>query len=223
MKAHSHRPLRTQERKVSARSKSTAALLAAIALLVSWLAVRHHPAPLGIDQTAFDLLALDNHGWVADAAPTVVDVAKVLLACFGLALACLLLFRRELRSAIAIALGLILGQSAAHLAKDAIQRPRPTHELVYAGGYSFPSTTSVLGVGLLFLMLAVGRSGPTSRRTYIAIVGVIITLALGLSFIVLRVHYLTDVIAGVALGVLMFLACELIVNVIGRRLPLLGG
>ena len=196
--------------------------LAAVALLASWLAVRHHPAPLGIDRAAFDVLALANHGWAAGAAPTVVDVAKVLLACCGLALACLLLIRRELCSAVAIALGLILSQAAAHVAKDAIQRPRPMHELVYAGGYSFPSTTSVLGVGMLFLVLAVGRSGPTSRRTCTAAAGVIITLALGLSFIVLRVHYLTDVIAGWALGVLVFAACELVVNVLWRRLPRLG-
>lgn len=196
--------------------------LAGVVLLASWLAVRHHPAPLGIDRAAFDVLALRNHGWAAEAAPTVVSVAKILLAGCGLALGCLLAIRAELRSCLAIALGLLLSQIAAHLAKDAIQRPRPTHELVYAGGYSFPSTTSVLGVGLLFLLLAVARSGPASRRSFTAVAGVVLTLILGLSFIVLRVHYLTDVIAGWALGALLFSACELVVDVLWRGSPSLG-
>jgi membrane-associated phospholipid phosphatase len=40
---------------------------------------------------------------------------------------------------------------------------------------------------------------------------------LGLSFVVLRVHYLTDVIAGWALGALAFVLCETLVSSIPDR------
>jgi hypothetical protein len=40
----------------------------------------------------------------------------------------------------------------------------------------------------------------------------IVTIVLGLSFVALRVHYLSDVLAGLALGAIAFTICEALVE-----------
>jgi undecaprenyl-diphosphatase len=186
---------------------------ATLVLLGSWLVVRGHSQP-GIDRFGFRVLALASGGAAAEAAPTVVDVAKVLLAACALAVLGLLMARRKWRDCMVIVAGLLVGQTAAHIAKAAISRPRPAHEFVSAGGFSFPSTTSALGMSFLFLSIAAAGLLPQRRRAATVAVGGVMTFVLGLSFVALRVHYLTDVIAGWALGVLAFMLCELVANVI---------
>jgi membrane-associated phospholipid phosphatase len=182
-------------------------LCAALVGLGSWLAVRGHTQPR-LDRIAFDLLALPTSGWAADAASSVVDIAEVVLAACAVGVIGFLLVRRAWRDCIVIVIGVIASQTAAHIAKSAIARPRPTHGLVPAGGYSFPSTTSALGVSFLFMAIALARVVPQRYRRMTVSAGAAITLVLGLSFVALRVHYLTDVLAGWALGLLVFVACE---------------
>jgi undecaprenyl-diphosphatase len=181
-------------------------LACALLLLGSWLLVRGDDAG-ALDRAGFDVLALSTHGPAADAAPTVVDAAKAVLAVAGTLVFLVLARRRAWRWCAALIVGLVATQAAAHLLKNAIARSRPPHELVTAGGYSFPSTTSALGVCFAFMAiaLAVPLGEPARRRTIAA--GALLVLALGLSFVALRVHYLSDVIAGWALGVLVFAAC----------------
>jgi membrane-associated phospholipid phosphatase len=184
---------------------------AGIVLVASWLMVRGHGEP-GVDRLGFDVLSLPTGRSVEDAAQTVVTAAKILLAVSGLALVGLLVKCRQWRSCAVIAGGVLMSQASAHIAKTAIARPRPAHELVTAGGYSFPSTTSALGVSFLFLAIAVARLVPRRKGATVA-AGAAVTVALGLSLVALRVHYTTDVIAGWALGVLAFTLWELIVDV----------
>jgi membrane-associated phospholipid phosphatase len=107
---------------------------------------------------------------------------------------------------------------AAHLVKSAVPRPRPPHELVTAGGWSFPSTTSALGTVFPFLAFGLAESLDDWARAATRAAGVIVALLLGLSFVALRVHYLSDVIAGLALGTLAFLACGAMIGAIASRL-----
>jgi membrane-associated phospholipid phosphatase len=189
---------------------------AALVLLASWLAARGHGAP-GIDRWAFHALALADTPSNHDRAADVVEGSKVTLAVCGLAVIAWLLALRAWQDCAAIVAGLLVTQTVAHLAKAQIERPRPAHPLVTAGGYSFPSTTSAIGMVFLFLAIASTRTSPESKRRQVLWAGALVSALLGLSFIVLRVHYLTDVTAGWALGALAFVLCEILVSSIADR------
>ena len=99
----------------------------------------------------------------------------------------------------------LLGTSAiTHLLKILIARPRPAVEnLIVAlpSDFSFPSahTSQATAVAIALCLVAAGKVG---QPTVFLIWGACITLAglVGYSRIYLRVHYLTDVIAGATVG-----------------------
>jgi membrane-associated phospholipid phosphatase len=194
----------------------SAAVVECVALAASWLLVQGHKGPVGLDRVGFEALALPTRGWVADHASAIVDGAKVILGLSALALLVGAAARGARRACVAIVLGAIIGQTAAHIAKAAIERPRPTQGLIYAGGYSFPSTTSALGMSFLFLAFALASTGSARWRLIVAI-GALVVLVLGLAFVALRVHYLSDVLAGWALGALALTACDALVKLLPSR------
>lgn len=106
------------------------------------------------------------------------------------------------------ALGLALGGMAvvtALKAVFAVPRPPETVRLVAAGGFSFPSghaTIATIGYGTLAYDVELG-----TRRARYAIAGVLVTL-IALSRVVLGVHFLRDVVAGVAVGIAFLAAVE---------------
>jgi len=114
--------------------------------------------------------------------------------------------------------GYLLVALLAHLGKAAEQRPRPAGALIDAGGYSFPSTESALAVGLI--AIAVVAAGPTKHRArrigVIAAAG-LLTGVIGTLLVSIRVHYLTDVLAGWAMGATVFAACGLTALAIESR------
>lgn len=182
--------------------------LAALVLAGAWVAVQGGHT-VSVDRLGFRLLALPTRGWAADSASTAVEVAKAILGlAAAAALAWLALRRRAWAETAALLAGLVLAQLTAHIVKNAVARPRPGHGLVAAGGFSFPSTTSAIGTCFLFLGIALAQPLTGRARRAAIATGAALTLLLALSFVMLRVHYLSDVIAGVALGVIAFASCE---------------
>jgi undecaprenyl-diphosphatase len=143
-------------------------------------------------------------------APTVVDGGEVALALFTLAALGYLLWRRAFGEAAVIVAGLLLCLLSAHALKSMIARPRPVDEIVTAGGFSFPSTTSALGISITAIAIALSRLAPIRKRRPVILAGLTASFLLGLAFVALRVHYMSDVIAGWALGVLVFSLCDLV-------------
>jgi undecaprenyl-diphosphatase len=118
---------------------------------------------------------------------------------FGVALAGLLL-ARAWRQAVFLVLAspgtVLLTQTL----KPLVNRHRPpVAHLTTAGGPSFPSghaaSTTALYGALLLIALRSGRFRGNPRRGLIAVVVVLLAL-IGLSRVVLGVHYPTDVLAG---------------------------
>lgn len=99
------------------------------------------------------------------------------------------------------ALGLALaGMALVTTLKAFFAEPRPPEHvrLVAAAGFSFPSghaTIATIGYGTLAYDLKLG-----SRRVRYAVAGVLVTL-IALSRVVLGVHFLRDVVVGIAVGV----------------------
>jgi undecaprenyl-diphosphatase len=89
------------------------------------------------------------------------------------------------------------------LAKPLVHRPRPPAvDLIgTAGGLSYPSghaTQAIATWGMLAVVMSTGRS-PRARAGLLA-VAVVVVLLVGASRVYLGAHWLTDVLAGYALG-----------------------
>ncbi len=95
--------------------------------------------------------------------------------------------------------------------KVAVGRERPNvARLVHASGFSFPSGhTAAAAAVYAALALVLGRR--RSRRTKAVLAGVAggITVAVATSRVLLGAHWLTDVIAGAALGWACFALCSI--------------
>src|SRR6478672_2858095 len=106
--------------------------------------------------------------------------------------------------------------------KRVFHRTRPTWDvpLLTARGWSFPSghaMGSLIAYGMLAYLLVRDAKG---RRARVAIVvgAVLLVLLIGLSRMVLGVHYFSDVLGGYAAGVVWLAACITSLEV-ARRMP----
>lgn len=112
----------------------------------------------------------------------------------------------------AAALGILLGGFALYMAvKAGFALPRPEEELrvVVEDGFGFPSghaAGSTVGYGLLVLLVQRG-----SRRTRIAL-ATLAVVVISISRVAIGVHFLVDVVAGVALGLGYLVAATYLVD-----------
>ncbi|UFU00497.1 phosphatase PAP2 family protein [Radiobacillus kanasensis] len=104
--------------------------------------------------------------------------------------------------------GTILGYRVNHWIKLLVERERPRIlEAAEGQGYSFPSghaMVALIGYGLLvyFFSRYVQKE---SAKHWIRWFGAILILLIGISRYIIRVHYLSDVIAGFAYGILFLI------------------
>lgn len=115
-----------------------------------------------------------------------------------------LLWRRDLAAALTLAATVLGGTTLNHLLKHTLQRPRPglEHALNLPTDFSFPSG-HVANATLLYGALAVLvlQQAPPRLLRWAAVCGaVLMVLTVGLSRLVLRVHWFSDVLAAVPVG-----------------------
>ena len=116
-----------------------------------------------------------------------------------------LLARRRSADAIALAAGLAITQISTQIIKGAVERPRIADGIYDAGGFAYPSGHASLSVTFLAIGVLLSRRLPT--RIALVIIGAALAAAIGLSRVYLRVHYLSDVTGGWALGLAVFSLC----------------
>ena len=107
------------------------------------------------------------------------------------------------------------------LVKLIVDRDRPDFDrLVHAGGSAFPSghsaTAAATYAAVAFVLC---RTQPRSRRIAISAAAVVITIAVAASRVLLGVHWVTDVVAGVLVG---WSCCVLNVVAFGGRVMHFG-
>ncbi|MFN8129993.1 MAG: VTT domain-containing protein [Solirubrobacteraceae bacterium] len=104
--------------------------------------------------------------------------------------------------------GGLLTFAAVQITKAAEGRLRPPTMIVEAAGSSFPSGHAAYSVAYVAAAVA---TAPLLRgfvsRTVLVSVAVALSAAIGLSRVYLQVHYLSDVVAGWALGAAVFATC----------------
>ena len=116
--------------------------------------------------------------------------------------------RRWLELAV-LAAGVALAHLAVPILKEALDRPRPPGPLTDAGGDAWPSGHATYAIIYPWLALTVTSRLRTRRLTHgtaLVIAAILLAAAIGLSRVYLRVHYLSDVNSGAALGVAAFAA-----------------
>jgi membrane-associated phospholipid phosphatase len=128
---------------------------------------------------------------------------------------------RRARPNEAALLGLALGGAGLlnSLLKLAFHRPRPELAFVHLGTYSFPSGhAAVSAATFTTLAYLLGRRYPSfGARVLIAVVSVVAMLLVGFSRLYLGAHYLSDVLAGLSLGLAWASLCLLAYTIWGDR------
>jgi len=174
--------------------------------LYSDLVVSDSPIITPGDETALDAARDINGGFLTSAAKVVTLggiwwVASVVVAISVAVLAML----RRIVDAVVLVTGFVLAQAGVSITKALIERPRPGDALVDVDSSSFPSGHATTAVTYVVLAAIVAR---TVRRTSTQIgllVGAAVVAALiGFSRVYLRVHYLSDVTSGWAMGLAIF-------------------
>lgn len=193
-----HEPSRRAER-------TAGALLVAFALLT--FLVRDHWGPvLRVDRS----LGGTASRWT-DAHPVLGDIALGIgvLASFPVralvvaGLVALLLVHGHRRGAWFVGGVALSGALLNLVVKSLVDRPRPTSPLASPDGYSFPSGHAMgaaICVSLVVSVLLFSGTVEAGTRWWL-LVGVVVVLVVGVSRVVLGVHYASDVVGGWALGV----------------------
>ncbi|MFN6995621.1 MAG: phosphatase PAP2 family protein [Aquincola tertiaricarbonis] len=144
----------------------------------------------------------------------------IMLTLVSLAAIGWLLWQRRWR--MALAFGLVTGGGGLlnRVLKSVFERVRPPHEHgvgVVADGYSFPSGHSA-GSAVVYGMLAwlLLRSTPRHWHAPIVAAAAALVFTIGVSRVMLQVHWASDVAAGLASGTAWLLTCVLIIDWLRR-------
>lgn len=158
-------------------------------------------AAVGPHRTVRDVLV----GLTWTGHPVVVDV--LVLAAAGL-----LWWRGRVVTASAVVVAGLASLAARELVKVLLDRPRPFPMLSTATGGSFPSGHAA-GAAFVGVTLAV-----LVRRVWASVAGAVYALGVGATRVLLDVHWLTDVVAGLLLGATFALLLPDVQAQIGERL-----
>ena len=175
------------------------------------------PGPTPGDRAAFDVADGLTSGAVTDVAKATTALGSVgVTLAVGLIAGVVLGARRRWAALAVLVAAMAILYLAVPVLKEAIDRPRPAGGLVGASGEAYPSGHAAFSVLYVWLVLAAAvllRWGRT-HVSALAVAGVAVAAAVGLSRVYLHVHYLSDVIGGWALGVSAFAACTAVALVV---------
>ena len=126
---------------------------------------------------------------------------------------------RKWRSALQVCAATVVGALWTMIAKSSIERARPPSylRLTEAAGYSYPSGHATASAALyLTVALLICRYVPARRARFGVIAGaVVLILLVAFSRVYLGVHYPSDVISGICVGVASALLVDLCASSIG--------
>jgi undecaprenyl-diphosphatase len=182
-------------------------------LISYWSIVAADPGPTGADTAAYDLAEDLSAGWLEEIAKAVTALGSFWVAGGVAAIASVVLARERRWLELAV---LLAGFATIVVLNDAIKgwvdRPRPPGGLVETDSPSFPSGHAAYATIYTWLATTVAfRLDPSiTRRGLLIAAGVALTVVVGLTRVYLRVHWLSDVTSGWALGLSAFSAAAAI-------------
>ncbi|TAK56929.1 phosphatase PAP2 family protein, partial [Patescibacteria group bacterium] len=120
----------------------------------------------------------------------------------GLAIACFLMWKKRIHQALVFSFALLGGALFQSALKELVERVRPENATILEKGFSFPSGHATMAV-IFFCSLIYVFGGMIRNKISREIFGVVCLLlfvVVGFSRVYLNVHWVSDVIAGFALG-----------------------
>lgn len=176
--------------------------------LLAWGALAQPPTLMGTHVDQWDLAALgwarglSSHGLYAFAVRfTEIGSVRVLMP-IVVVVALWLMYRQEFFLAAVCVVSCSVNSLLLRALKLVFERTRPPHEIgLSASGYSFPSGHAAgasMVIGLLIWLLH-DRVSPAWRLPLI-LLGCLLILSISASRVLLQVHFLSDVFAGLLLG-----------------------
>jgi undecaprenyl-diphosphatase len=176
-------------------------------LLVAWLV--HSPSPPGLLLAAWDRRLAGGPpppAWALAALGAVTFPGNAaVMAVVGAAVLATLLVCREWLLAGAWTIGVAGNGLCVRFFKLLFARARPVHDHALAEhGYGFPSghaAGALMVYGLLAWLVLLGLAGlPGRRRPAVAAAAAVLVACVATSRVLLQVHYLSDVLAGLLMG-----------------------
>lgn len=194
------------------------AIAVAAALLIDVVLAGGRPTALDTHVQTFTRQWADSIGWVVTAADFVGRVTGPLLSvCYATAVFAVFAVRRSWAIALFVGVSAAGGALAVEVAKLAVGRARPPGAELYVTDLekSFPSGHAAAGI-YLYLVLGLiaishGRAVDGRRWQLTGLLLLVVGPMVGLSRIVLGVHWATDVAAGWAFGSAAALVSALLV------------
>jgi membrane protein DedA with SNARE-associated domain/membrane-associated phospholipid phosphatase len=189
------------------------------ALIAYWTVIGGDPGPTAGDRAALDLADDIRTTWLTDFAKAFTNLGSGAVTWPLAALAAVLLaLRRRWMEFWALVAGMTLIIVMVHEIKAWTDRPRPPDPITSSSGSAFPSGHAAYATVYTWLAitLAVRVVPGITRRSLLLAAGVGLTLLIGLTRVYLRVHWLSDVTSGWALGLSCFSATAAVVLVIAH-------
>jgi membrane protein DedA with SNARE-associated domain/membrane-associated phospholipid phosphatase len=184
--------------------------VAAYVLIAYTMAISAHPGPTPGDQATLDLVDDIQVAWLVTVAKVITQLgaAAVILPITIIAALLLVSQRRWPEAAVLVAATVIIYVGVAEL-KALTDRPRPPDPLTSTSGSAFPSGHAAHSIlyPWLAVTLAIRLRPGMVGGTALLVTGFALAVLVGLSRLYLRVHYMSDVTGGWALGAVAFCAC----------------
>jgi membrane protein DedA with SNARE-associated domain/membrane-associated phospholipid phosphatase len=199
-------------------------LLAALAvglfvLIAFWSVVAGDPGPTPGDRAALDVAHDLQVHWLTQVAKGVTHLGSGWVT-YPLAVlaAIVLAARRNWMEFWALVLGTALIAVLGPEIKSWTDRPRPPDPLTPTASSSFPSGHAAQGTLYTWLAITLAlRVVPgITRRSLVIGAGIVLTVLIGLSRVYLRVHWMSDVWGGWALGASCYAAAAIVVLLIAH-------
>ncbi len=193
-------------------------LLAALSVglfvvIAYWGVVSGDPGPTPGDQTALNVAHDLQASWLTTAAKEFTHLGSgwVTWPLAALAAVALAATRRWPEFWVLVA-GMTLTILLVHGIKGWTDRPRPPDPLVSASGSAFPSGHAAYSTLYVWLSvtLALRLAPDVTKRSLMITAGIVLAALVGLTRVYLRVHWMSDVTSGWALGLSCFSAAAIV-------------
>jgi membrane protein DedA with SNARE-associated domain/membrane-associated phospholipid phosphatase len=199
-------------------------LLAALAvglfvLIAYWSVIAGDPAPTPGDRTALNVAQDLQTGWLVDISKAITWLGSAWVTTPIAVIAAIALgSRRRWMEFWVLVIGYGLAVVLVPEIKGWTDRPRPPDPLVSASGSAFPSGHAAHATLYTWLAvtLALRLVPGITRRSLVIAAGLALTALIGITRIYLRVHWMSDVTSGWALGLSSFSAVAVVVLVISH-------